>query len=65
MCFITLITDAISVLAFTSQSASALQVQDSYRESSELSKRETTSSEDSGRPGGAGSAADGGPGASG
>jgi hypothetical protein len=40
MRFITLITVAISALAFVSQSASALPVQDSHRESSELSKRQ-------------------------
>jgi hypothetical protein len=39
MRFVTLIAAAISVLAFASQSASALQVQDSYRGSNELSKR--------------------------
>jgi hypothetical protein len=43
MRFITLITAAISVLAFASQSASALPVQDSHQGSSELLKRETTS----------------------
>jgi hypothetical protein len=37
---ITLITAAISVLAFVSQSASALPVQDSHREPSQLSKRQ-------------------------
>jgi hypothetical protein len=41
MRFITLITVAISVLAFASQSASALPVQDSHQRSNGLSKRLT------------------------
>jgi hypothetical protein len=40
MRFTILITAAISVLAFVSQSASALPVQDSHREPSQLSKRQ-------------------------
>jgi hypothetical protein len=40
MRFTILITAAISVLAFVSQSASALSVQDSHRELSQLSKRQ-------------------------
>ena len=59
MRFITLITAAISVLAFASQSASALPVQDSYRGSSELSKRGTSSLANSDNAGGgAGSGGD-------
>jgi hypothetical protein len=41
MHFIILTTAAISVLVFVSQSASALPVRDSHRESSQLSKRQT------------------------
>jgi hypothetical protein len=40
MRFTILITAAISVLAFVSQSASALPVQDSHGEPSQLSKRQ-------------------------